>query len=123
MRLSRTGGHLHHHIPMKLPLLKEAEPHLLLVITKSVVWVSTDSIFGIGGGQVVDGFTGATMLGPVSYTHLDVYKRQANHPSLEHRRPVMVPGRQTVDSVQTHIVYQHTGLLVCRSPDVYKRQR
>lgn len=27
------------------------------------VWVSTDSIFGIGGGQVVDGFTGATMLG------------------------------------------------------------
>ncbi|EGX26759.1 hypothetical protein BSEG_04631, partial [Phocaeicola dorei 5_1_36/D4] len=39
MRLSRTGGHLHHHIPMKLPLLKEAELHLLLVITKSVVWV------------------------------------------------------------------------------------
>ncbi len=27
------------------------------------VWVSADSIFGIGGGQVVDGFTGATMLG------------------------------------------------------------
>jgi len=25
------------------------------------VWVSTDSIFGIGGGQVVDGFTPATM--------------------------------------------------------------
>ena len=28
----------------------------------------------------------------------------------------MVPGRQTEDAVQTHIVYQHTGLLVCRSP-------
>ena len=27
------------------------------------VWVSTNSILGIGGGQVVDGFTGATMLG------------------------------------------------------------
>jgi hypothetical protein len=37
MRLSRTGGHLHHHIPMKLPLLKEVELHLLLVITKTIV--------------------------------------------------------------------------------------
>ena len=27
------------------------------------VWVSTQSIFGIGGGQVIDGYTGATMLG------------------------------------------------------------
>lgn len=27
------------------------------------VWVSTQSIFGIGGGQLVDGYTGATMLG------------------------------------------------------------
>ena len=27
------------------------------------VWVSTESIFGIGGGQTVDGFTGATLLG------------------------------------------------------------
>lgn len=27
------------------------------------VWVSTGSIFGIGGGQLVDGYTGATMLG------------------------------------------------------------
>ena len=32
------------------------------------VWVSTDSIFGIGGGQVVDGFTGATMLGTGCYS-------------------------------------------------------
>ena len=39
MCLARTGRHLYHHIPMKLPLLKEAELHLLLVITKSVVWV------------------------------------------------------------------------------------
>ena len=30
------------------------------------VWVSTDSIFGIGGGQVVDGFSGATPLGQVA---------------------------------------------------------
>src|SRR5574344_15978 len=27
------------------------------------VWVSTQSILGIGGGQLVDGYTGATMLG------------------------------------------------------------
>ena len=27
------------------------------------VWVSTGSIFGFGGGQVIDGYTGATMLG------------------------------------------------------------
>jgi Na+-transporting NADH:ubiquinone oxidoreductase subunit B len=27
------------------------------------VWVSTNSIFGIGGGQLVDGYTGATLLG------------------------------------------------------------
>lgn len=27
------------------------------------VWVSTESIFGMGGGQTVDGFTGATLLG------------------------------------------------------------
>ena len=36
MCLARTGGHLYHHIhiPMKLPLLKEAEFHLLLVVAK-----------------------------------------------------------------------------------------
>ena len=28
----------------------------------------------------------------------------------------MVPGGQTEDAVQTHIVYQHTGRLVCRPP-------
>ena len=37
MRFSRTGGHLHHHTPVKFPLFKESGFHLLLVVTKTIV--------------------------------------------------------------------------------------
>jgi len=35
--LSRACRHLYHHTPVKLPLFKESELHLLLVVTKTIV--------------------------------------------------------------------------------------
>lgn len=58
------------------------------------VWVSTGSVLGIGEGQVVDGFTGATMLGQAatSTTGLNLINVNGSQASLFDMVVGLIPG-------------------------------
>lgn len=58
------------------------------------VWVSTQSILGIGGGQLVDGYTGATMLGQAATSTgaLELINVDGNQASLSDMILGFIPG-------------------------------
>ena len=72
--------------------IKIQDPHLFQFFLQRFIKFSSQALFSHSMVNINAGFTGPVISGPVSYTHLDVYKRQTSiRPFSEFFRKLSAP--------------------------------